>query len=35
VPEFVAGGPRHLLVAASDVPVAHDVLREGDRVSPR
>jgi hypothetical protein len=35
VPEFLAGGPRHLLVAASDVPVAHDVLREVTQVSPR
>jgi hypothetical protein len=34
VPEFVAGGPRHLLVAASDVPVAHDVLREVDPGQP-
>ena len=28
VPEFLAAGPRHVLVAASDVPVAQDVLRE-------
>jgi hypothetical protein len=28
VPEFLAAGPRHVLVAASDVAVAHDVLRE-------
>jgi hypothetical protein len=28
VPEFLAGGPRHVLVAASDVPIARDVLRE-------
>ena len=27
VPEFLAAGPRHVLVAASDVPVAQDVLR--------
>ena len=31
VPEFLAAGPRHVLVAKSDVPVAQDVLRE---VSP-
>jgi hypothetical protein len=30
VPEFLAAGPRHVLVAASDVPVARDVLRQGD-----
>jgi hypothetical protein len=30
VPEFLAAGPREVLVAASDVPVARDVLREGD-----
>jgi hypothetical protein len=34
VPEFLAGGPRHVLVAASDVPVAHDVLREVDPGQP-
>jgi hypothetical protein len=28
VPEFLAAGPREVLVAASDVPVARDVLRE-------
>ena len=28
VPEFLAAGPRHVLVAASDVPVAREVLRE-------
>ena len=28
VPEFLSAGPRHVLVAASDVPVARDVLRE-------
>ena len=27
VPEFLAAGPRDVLVAASDVPVARDVLR--------
>ncbi len=27
VPEFLAAGPRHVLVAASDVAVAQDVLR--------
>jgi len=31
VPEFLAAGPREVLVAASDVPVARDVLREVDR----
>jgi hypothetical protein len=30
VPQFGAAGPRHVLVASSDVPVAHDVLRELD-----
>jgi hypothetical protein len=30
VPEFLAAGPQHVLVAASDVPVAQDVLREVD-----
>jgi hypothetical protein len=30
VPEFLAGGPREVLVAASDVPVARDVLRQDD-----
>ena len=30
VPEFLTAGPRHVLVAASDVPVAQDVLRELD-----
>ena len=30
VPEFLAAGPRHVLVAASDVPVARDVLRQVD-----
>ena len=30
VPEFLAAGPRHVLVAASDVPIARDVLRQGD-----
>jgi Putative prokaryotic signal transducing protein len=34
VPEFLAAGPRHVLVAASDVPVAHDVLREVDPGPP-
>ena len=28
VPEFLTAGPRDVLVAASDVPVAQDVLRE-------
>ena len=30
VPEFLAAGPRHVLVAASDVAVAQDALREVD-----
>jgi hypothetical protein len=30
VPEFLAAGPREVLVAASDVPIARDVLRQGD-----
>jgi hypothetical protein len=30
VPGFLAVGPRHVLVAASDVPIARDVLRQGD-----
>jgi hypothetical protein len=30
VPEFLAAGPREVLVAASDVPLARDVLREVD-----
>ena len=30
VPEFLSAGPRDVLVAASDVPVARDVLREVD-----
>ena len=30
VPDFLAAGPRHVLVAASDVPIARDVLRHGD-----
>ena len=33
VPEYLAAGPRDVLVAASDVPVARDVLREVDPVS--
>jgi hypothetical protein len=28
VPEFLAAGPRHVLVAASHVPIARDVLRQ-------
>jgi len=35
VPEFLAAGPREVLVAASDVPVARDVLREVDPGEPR
>jgi hypothetical protein len=34
VPEFLAAGPREVLVAASDVPVARDVLREVEPVQP-
>ena len=30
VPEFLAAGPRHVLVAASEVRVAQEVLRELD-----
>jgi hypothetical protein len=33
-PEFLTAGPRHLLVAASDVPVAQDALREIDPGQP-
>jgi putative signal transducing protein len=35
VPEFLAAGPREVLVAASDVPVARDVLGEVDPGEPR
>src|SRR5215210_2838782 len=37
VPEFMAAGPRHVLVAASDVAVAQDVLRGVDpaKAEPR
>jgi hypothetical protein len=31
VPEFLAGGPRDVLVAASDVSIAGDVLRQGEQ----
>jgi putative signal transducing protein len=34
VPEFLAAGPRDVLVAASDVSVARDVLREVDPGEP-
>ena len=34
VPEFLAAGPRDVLVAASDVPVARDVLREVEPDEP-
>ena len=34
VPEFLAAGPREVLVAASDVPVARDVLREVEAEDP-
>jgi Putative prokaryotic signal transducing protein len=35
VPEFLAAGPREVLVAASDVPAARDVLREVDTGEPQ
>jgi hypothetical protein len=34
VPEFLAAGPREVLVAASDVPVARDLLHEVDPGEP-
>jgi hypothetical protein len=34
VPEFLAAGPREVLVAASDVPVAREVLRDVDLGEP-
>jgi hypothetical protein len=34
VPEFGTAGPRDVLVAASDVPVARDLLREVDTGEP-
>jgi hypothetical protein len=34
VPEFLAAGPRDVLVAASDVPVARDVLRQDEPGPP-
>src|SRR5918996_3457090 len=34
VPEFLSAGPREVLVAASDVPVARDVRRESTPASP-
>jgi Putative prokaryotic signal transducing protein len=34
VPDFLAAGPRDVLVAASDVSVARDVLREGEPDEP-
>jgi hypothetical protein len=34
VPEFGTAGPRHVLVAASDVPAARDVLHEDDVGEP-
>jgi Putative prokaryotic signal transducing protein len=33
-PEFGAAGPREVLVAASDVPAARDILREVDSGEP-
>ena len=35
VPDFLAAGPREVLVAASDVPAARDILREVDKGEPR
>jgi Putative prokaryotic signal transducing protein len=35
VPEFLAAGPRDVLVAASDLPAARDILREVDTGEPR
>ena len=35
VPDFLAAGPRDVLVAASDVPAARDILREVDTGEPR
>jgi Putative prokaryotic signal transducing protein len=34
VPEFLAAGPREVLVDASDVPVARELLREVDEPGP-
>ena len=34
VPEFLAAGPRHVLVGPSDVPIARDVLRHDDPGEP-
>ncbi len=34
VPEFLAAGPREVLLAASDAPVAREVLREVDPGEP-
>ena len=34
VPEFLAAGPREVLVAASDLPAAREVLREVDPGEP-
>jgi hypothetical protein len=34
VPEFLSAGPRDVLVAASDVPIARDVLSEVDPAEP-
>ena len=34
VPEFLAGGPREVLVAASDVPIARAVLRQDEAGEP-
>jgi hypothetical protein len=34
VPEFLAAGPRDVLVAAADVPLARDILRDVDSGDP-
>jgi Putative prokaryotic signal transducing protein len=34
VPDFLAAGPREVLVAAADVPAARDILREADPGDP-
>jgi hypothetical protein len=34
VPEFLSAGPRDVLVVASDVPAARDILREVDTGAP-
>src|SRR5262245_2349276 len=34
VPEFLSAGPREVFVAASDVPVARDLLRQDEPAEP-